>query len=280
MLIGEHDLYYFGVRSCKCDPNLDTNYMSSSNLVSFMRSMGINFSKEILELHKNREIAENAEQQLFDDFNAIDDIKCININSHRNPYTIGRATTKMEYFKSLFPELNPGYFVDKFKKITKDELIFRVQANHMRWTFINHPEYLKHYYPTTGTKTYWPGRKDRLLSDKVGSVKHYSTSIEMVDGTSFEQIQELFSNHYVEGQKSHVLETAAEHMKLLDREEWDEALKLLTSHMNYQTSYHNVLLKGVKQHRDIIENEIKKLSDPETIRLLEIKNKLMKSGRL
>jgi len=220
-------IYYIGVRSSKCAPADDITYMGSSKLVDFMRTLDIKFTKEILATYETREQAELGEQEFFNTLECIERAEFINLHSHKNPYEVGRATTKMSYFKQLFPQLKPGHFVDSFNKITQADFKFCVFKGNLYWYFINHPDNLKHYWHTTGTKTYWPGRSDRLLSIKHSEPKYYLTDVETVSGTPFEQIQQLLDYHYVKGQRTHILETIEEQMKLLGNNERESAIELI-----------------------------------------------------
>jgi hypothetical protein len=236
-------LMYIGVRSCFGDPVRDTQYMGSSKLVNFMLSQGIKFKKDILNTYKTRDEAEQAEQDFFDEFNCSIEPYFINLHSHNCCYTAERAAIKMEYFKSLFPQLNVTdrqriniaisernkNYVDGFKKITLEDLVFRVALIYSgrgseAWVFLNHPENIKHYYPSTGTITYWPGRDDMLMSDnqKKGKI-YYQTKIEL-DGTPKECVEDLINNHYVKGQKIPILEYTQEYFKLMDPKTYAETI--------------------------------------------------------
>lgn len=206
MLISEqNNLYYFGVRSSRCNPNNDTDYMSSSELVRQMILCGIGFRKEIVETFPNRESAEQHEQWLFDQYQAVEDIQCINLNSYNNPYRPGRAQHKISHYQQLFPQLKPGYFVDQHRVLSKEDLQYQVGPNRI---FIGHPERIKFYYPTTGTVTYWPGRPDRLMTRHRRYNKYYVTDFDNIqlDGTPVEQIRYLMRDHYQSGQRIPIVE--------------------------------------------------------------------------
>lgn len=217
-------LYYIGVRSSVCEPNDDKEYWSSSKLVEYMIGQGIKFHKEILTTHETRFHAEQQEQRWFNELNSIADFNCINLSSHANPYTPMLATDKMLHFKTMFSELNPTYCKDPNNLLTAQDLVFKVAEYHYSlhdvWFFVNHPEHLKHYYPSTGTQTYWPGRPDHLMSTKKGIEKKYSTDMSSLNGTAQEQIYELIHNHYVAGQRIHVLEIIEQQMTKLKDCDW------------------------------------------------------------
>ena len=212
------EIYYVGMRSSKVSPTYDTSYMGSSKLVNELRGRGVIFSKEILETYETREEAAIAEQRLFDEFNCCNDMNCVNLNSINNPYQPGRASSKMTYFKQLFPVIKPeSREIDKFKKINQFDLTFRVKSYNRCWKFINHPEMIRFYYPVNGTLTYWPGREDKLMTDKNGDKRYYLTDVEHVTGTPIQQIENLLDNHFVDGQRFPILETVCELMKFLTK---------------------------------------------------------------
>lgn len=244
------ELFYVGVRSCQGSPENDTKYMGSSRLVDFMRTMNISFSKVILETYETRSQAEEAEQNIFNEMKCIENPNCINLNSFQNPYQVGRATEKMLFFKRLFPQLNPGYFADKFNKIKKSELVFRVDVQDWAWFFINHPQHLKHFYFTTGTKTYWPGREDKLFSEVKGERRYYITDVEKVNGSPMEQVEQLFNEHFVKGQRAHILETACEQMLLLNDDEFLVATELMDKNIEgHNNQFFDLLSRRVRKRR-------------------------------
>jgi hypothetical protein len=261
-------IFYIGARSCKGTPEDDIKYMGSSRLVDFMRTMNISFKKTILHTYITRQEAFDDEQNIFNEMGCIENINCINLNSYLNPYEVGRASKKMKYFKTLFPQLNPGFYVDRFNKIKKSELVFRVAEQQHAWFFINHPEHLKHYYFTTGTKTYWPGREDRLFSDKKGEPRYYITEVEKVDGTPMEQIEQLFTEHFVKGQRAHILETVCEQMLLLDDEDYAIATELLIKNVegHDDNQFFQMMVMRVKKRRKYQkyyeEKERKRIESP------------------
>lgn len=65
----EHDLpwLYVGVRTCRCLPK-DDPYMGSSRHVDYARSLGIEFEKYAVEVHKTRKRANQHEIQLLQNF--------------------------------------------------------------------------------------------------------------------------------------------------------------------------------------------------------------------
>lgn len=228
--LDERELYYIGVRSSKCTPVLDTNYMSSSRIVDHMMSMQIPFEKEILDTYETREQAEAAEQMYFDLDESITNINCLNLNSHNTPYASDKGAIKMNYFKELFPELNSTYVPNNSKGvITHKDIAFRV-STYEPWMFINHPDHLKYYWASTGTLSYWPGREDMLMTNKMGKKKFYLTRFDLVDGTPLERIQQFYESHYISGQKTPVVEVIEQLMGLLNLEDWLVARALLTKH--------------------------------------------------
>lgn len=231
------ELFYIGVRSSKCDPGLDTSYMGSSMVVDYMLSMNVRFNKQILDVYETRAIANTAEQMLFDGLNCIKDKNCINLHSFNTPYQPGRNRDKIDYFKSLLPQIVPKDYVDKFNKITRDELAYRVKSHGWSWLFIDHPERLKFYWTTTGTYSYWPGRPDNLMTDKHGKKKYYLTQVDSVEGTPLERITQLYESHYIKGQDVPVLEVIEQLMLLLNPEDWAIARKLVAENFIEYTAW-------------------------------------------
>jgi hypothetical protein len=215
------DLYYIGVRSSRCNPEQDVGYMGSSRLVDYMLLQGIKFQKQIIDTYSSRELAETHEQLLFDQLECIDDMTCINLNSFNRPYTPGRAGDKMMLYKDLFPQLRPGFFVDKFRLLDPSDMSYRVKTSGLYWLFINHPDNLKYYWHTTGTRSYWPGRSDNLMTDSNGVRKYYLTRLDLVSGTPTERIQQLLSHHYISGQQTVVLEVIEQLILLVNPDTLD-----------------------------------------------------------
>lgn len=213
------ELYYIGVRSSVCPPEQDINYQGSSRLVDYMRSQSIIFQKEIIDTYESRQVAEQAEQHCFDTLGCTSDISCINLHSHQDPYYPGRGGEKMAYYKTLFPQLAPGFFVDPRRQLTRNDLKYRVNAQGLSWLFLEHPENIKYYWHTTGTLSYWPGRADNLMTNNNGVKKYYLTRPDLVDGTAGERIQELINNHLVAGQRTVILEYIERLMSLTQTDE-------------------------------------------------------------
>lgn len=221
------DLYYIGVRSSKCEPELDTSYMGSSRILSYMISCGIVFKKQVIETYGTREEADENEQEIFDFTGGVDNINCINLHSYRNPCVDGRAANKLEYYKKNFKQLVTYYSHDRFNKIALKDMDYCVRKNPNIWYFVEHPENIKTYYPTTGTISYWPGRTDKLMTKtSTGKTKFFTTDVEKVSGSPLEQIEELFANHFVSGQRTPVLELVEFCMSQLSDDDWRDAMDL------------------------------------------------------
>lgn len=209
----EQPLFYIGVRSSKTKPENDIDYKSSSKLVEQMIFSGVSFKKEILFTYNTREEAELGEQQLFDEFDCVNLINCINIHSNSNPYTIDNAKRKIRYFKSMIPQWNIEVESLKQKvklsKLTLLDLDFVIrETKHSGGVlhFSSHPEFYKEYFMSTGAITFYPGRQDNLMSVKKGKKKFYKTDLLSVVGSPEEIILELLEHHYVSGQTTAVLQ--------------------------------------------------------------------------
>lgn len=223
-----HNLHYIGVRSSVVEPEQDTGYMSSSKLVQFMMSEGVKFTKSIIETFDSREEANRAEQESFEASDAVKSLSFLNLNGRHTPYTKDNSAIKMQYFQQFLPN-NSEYRNDLPEGLTAEDMMFCVHKHKGRYHFINHPDYLKHFYATTKTKTYWPGRADRLLSSKDN--KTYITFPENVTGSYYEQILQLLDEHYVSGQKHHIAEMIAQLVKTITATEWRHVKQLVNDKM-------------------------------------------------
>lgn len=228
----ELDVNYIGVRSSNVEPQFDTSYMSSSILVQYMMSIGIEFKKEIINTYETRLLANDAEQNVMKLYNAVESQQFLNFHSHSTGYTKENAIKKMNYFKTRFLKTGSTKQPTHLNKyLTYDDMAFCVYQGTHRYLFINHPEHLKHYYPSTKVKTYWPGRADKLLSTKDN--KFYTTDLTNLSGTSSEQIIELLTNHYVSGQRWHIAEMIAQLVKTVPAgDEWTQTKQLIAETIN------------------------------------------------
>lgn len=229
------ELYYIGVRSSSTEPELDTTYMSSSKLVDHMRGQGIEFTKRILDVYPSRDLANQAEQTLLEMLNAAVDNTYINLHAITKPYEAGRAAEKIQYFKTLFPKLEPVYGTPKTRDLQHWETRYRIGQCPWAYKFIGHPERLKWYWHTTGTRSYWPGRSDGLMTQTKKHCLYYKTDLTQLDGTPLERIQELYLNHYVEGQRTPVLELIEELMTMLKLDDWLVARALVEQSSSSKT---------------------------------------------
>lgn len=216
----KRELFYFGVRSSRCEPEQDINYMSSSKLVESMLLCGITFRKDILFTYETRELAEQGEQELFKEFECVPTMNCINLQSASFPYTPEHAASKILFFKCMIPVWDSNKRInDPRRLLTVNDVIYRTHDYDRIMHFNNHPEFLKEYYPSTGTKTYWYGREDKLMSAKLrGSKKYYTTDWSNVVGTPHEQIEILMRDHYVDGQRMAVLQEIKRLNPLIDKQ--------------------------------------------------------------
>lgn len=204
--------------------------MSSSTLVDYMILTGICFNKEIINTYPTREAAEEDEQQMFTDLGCVNSYDYLNLHSDSTPYCKSIAPEKFAFFKTLIPEWNTASMlriVDTHRVITPEDMKYRVRTYGTLWYFINHPERYQRYYPTTGTLTFFPGRSDRLMTQKLYEKKYYVTDIPERDGTPFEYSQMLLQDHYVSGQRIPVLELIETLIPLMNSSESKELTSIL-----------------------------------------------------
>lgn len=251
---GERLAYYFGVRTSRVLPSKDKDYMSSSTLVQYMRIQGVKFKKEILETFSTRKAANQAETALIEEF--IHDENNINLFCEKLPYDEDLTLLKFSNLKNIFTEMRPPTFFvkdDPFKRIKPKDLPFRVSDSFavgraVGWLFVGHPEKLKFYYPATGTRTYWPGRPDKLMTEKNDERKFYVTDVENIIGTPMEQIIDAVDNHLVSGQRVPVIEHLIQFVfPLLDEEDYLTAKELLQSRIKPE---HQFLLNRLPARKD------------------------------
>ena len=212
------ELFYIGVRSSTCQPEDDVDYLSSSKLVESMLISGVRFKKDILFTYNDRESAEIAEQELFEQFECVNTINCINLHSYSTGCTDENTERKICFFKRSIPLWDNWARVnDIFRIILPEDLKYRIYQG-TTWKFIGHPKFLKEYWPTTGTKVYWYGREDKLMSERRdGKNKYFVTDWSNVVGTPQEQIEILIRDHYVKGQLMAVLQEFERLLPLIDK---------------------------------------------------------------
>lgn len=256
---GGPKLTYIGARSCQCEPELDHNYWSSSALVDHMRISGIQFEKRILDQYPSRAEAFAAEQVFLTELQAATDLCYINLNSNSQPYCAGRAGQKLQYFKQLFPDLVPHYQARIAHSLAHWEQQYCVQESAWICKFVEHPGKLKFYWPTTGTRTFWPGRPDGLMTQRGAVETRYQTDFSSLDGTALERIHSLYASHYVQGQRTPVLEFVEELMLLLTPKEWTEARNLIQQHSADKTW---ILNRIDRSHKKKLQQQTRKHSGP------------------
>lgn len=257
-----HDLHYIGVRSSIVEPEQDTGYMSSSKLVQFMMSEGIKFTKYIMEKFDSRDEANRAEQESFEQTDAVKSLIFLNLAGRHTPHTKDNRAIKMQHFQQFLPN-NSSYRNDLPAGLTAEDMVFCVHKHNNRYHFINHPDYLKHFYATTNTKTYWPGRADRLSSTKGN--KKYTTFPENVTGSCYEQILQLLDEHYVSGQKNHIAEMIAQLVKTITKTEWLHVKKLVDAKMkdhpfSLQTVHNGWDYKSTISKREVAKSDLFRLT--------------------
>jgi len=223
------DLWYIGVRTAADKPEDDIWYMSSSRLVESMLLSGVKFRKDIISTHESRDEANTAEQDLFSELKCVEELDCINLHSFAIPYTQDQTQRKILHFKQCISSWDSYASVNDALHIIKPaDAVYRTEEYAMIWRFNEHPDMLKEYFPSTGTRTYFPGREDMLMTLKVsGEKKFYVTDMSQLEGSAIEKANALMQDHFVPGQKMCVLQEIERLTPLLDE---DFTLNLLTKH--------------------------------------------------
>lgn len=258
------NFFYWGVRSCSCSPEKDINYMSSSKLVQAMRLRGIQFKKEIVNTFNSRKEAEIGEQELFD-LTDIEDVNCLNLNSHKQPYYPMRAAIKIEHVKKTFPKMQYTRtdIRDNFNIITPNDLKYRITNYKNVWTFVDHPDKLRQYWPTTGTLSYEPGRSDLLMTRKAnGELKHYITDMSNIIGSEYEWAKELLTNHMITGQKTPVMQFVLDVVELFEGEELKEIFHLFINNIGDNRAW------LVNKFYDETKSKLKKLYTTDEFKII------------
>ena len=129
---------------------------------------------------------------------------------------------------------------------------YRVKTSTLYWMFINHPERLKFYWTTTGTRSYWPGRTDNLMTDSGGIKKYYLTRPDSVSGTPAERIQQLMEHHYISGQRTAIMEVIEGLVCLMDKKtpEYTDIIRLLEQHIDPEQKWIMKRIKNAKHTRN------------------------------
>jgi hypothetical protein len=231
--ISGQQLFYAGVRSSTIEPELDIYYLGSSRWVNEFRQWGVQFQKQIIETFETREQANEHEQSIFDKFDAVADSNWINLNSHNRPYNTLIYFKKMAHWRELLPQLKSPKLYDRHNIITVKDRSYIVgptlnminvsDVSGMGYVrFLGHPDNLMLYYPSTGTRSYSPGRPDRLMTlYRSGEKKYFETDIQIPDDTAFECVRYLLQ-HLTGRQMIPVLELIRNEMSLLEESQWTE----------------------------------------------------------
>lgn len=256
----EKELFYIGVRSCEIDPIDDQNYLGSSQLLNHLIINGLTFQKDILEICPTRKAANDLEQLLIAE--SINNYACLNLKHMDMDYEPLMRHYKMRHIQKYYPETMPhsGSMKKVYRELNANDLKYCVGEWHYL-KFIDHPEMLKYFYPKTGTRVFWPGRTDKLMSIKKGQSKYYQTAVELVQGSPQEQIRELITNHLVPGQRFNILDHCLDLLKLTKND--IDIINLIESTIESDRGFNSLKYHFDKIKKMLlkdIKNEKKKLS--------------------
>ena len=244
------ELFYIGVRTSSVIPVEDEAYRGSSKLLNHLTLQGLDFSKEIVKEYSTR--AEALAQEQFLIGNCIDNNACINLMLMGQPYNAELTELKLQHISQCYPDIMPsGSWPNTYKHINAEDLRYCVGEYQNIMSFIGHPDHLKYYYPTTGTLSYWPGRSDNLMTNKLGVKKFYVTDMSALDGSPHEQIQELFAHHFVSGQRVPVIQMAIELFALIPTDVNMYNLILVHIESNKEYAFLKYKLDNVKKSQRI-----------------------------
>jgi len=164
---------YFGVRSCDCDPELDTYFGSSKYLAKDVDTLGINaFDKMIHELFDSREEANSAEEAFL-----------LSVDAKNNPLYYNMANSHKDLYFD-FHSLS-----DKEKQENMDRLLKAASTPEARRKMRD------------GVKKCWADNKDILVSKIHHENRDYSNHLALLARGRGKGLSRLSGENRTEAQR-------------------------------------------------------------------------------